>query len=164
MPVLLLATYAASSGATAQSVTESDEARFLRLTQQLEERPLGDADKSVRSWLIQWAMDSKDVSVVACDILGTLEDDDANNGIYTTQMIFGNAAYQISHPDNRKDLLATQLAGARSALRAYSSILAAHPEARNQHLDELVAQDEAGTLERRLEPVVADKCNNSGGA
>ena len=163
LPTLLLSL--ASFTASAQSAPETDEAKFIRLTHQLEQDPLGDADKSKRSWLLRWAMDSQDVSVLACDILDTVSgDDDPYNGIYTLQMIFGNAAYQISNPDKRGDLLATQLAGAHSSLKAYTSILANHPDARVPHLDDLINKDEANTLEAYLAPIIAEKCKDPGGA
>ena len=163
--VFLLCTPVVPLAASAQADPEADEAKFVRLTNQLEQDPLGDADKSIRSWLLQWAVDSKDITVTVCDILGTVSGDDLPySGIYTTQMMFGNAAYQIGHPDKRGEILATQLAGARSSLNAYTSILASHPESRNAHLDDLIKEDKAGNLEKYLAPVIADKCNKSGGA
>ncbi|MGY1410537.1 hypothetical protein ACW5EG_13315 [Luteimonas sp. A611] len=146
------------------SAPETSEAKFIRLNHQIEQDPLSDSDKSVRGWLLKWAIDSKDITVIACDVLGNVSRDDIPyNGIYVTQMMFGNAAYQISHPDKRNDLLATQLAGARSSLQAYTSILTSHPEARVPHFDDLINKDKAGTLEAYLEPVVADKCKETGG-
>lgn len=161
--VFLLCTAVIPLTASAQADPETDEAKFVRLTTQLEQDPLGDSDKSIRSWLLQWAVDSKDISVIVCDILGTISGDDLPyDGIYTTQMMFGNAAYQIAHPDKRGDVIATQLAGARSSLNAYISILVSHPGARNAHLDELIKEDMAGNLGNYLSPVIADKCNKSG--
>ena len=162
---LPLCFFVASLAASAQSAPETDEAKFVRLTHQIEQHPLSDSDKSIRGWLLQWAMDSQDITVLACDILGNVSGDEVPySGIYTTQMMFGNAAYQISHPDKRSDLLATQLAGARSSLIAYTSIIASHPEARIPHFDDLISKDKAGELETYLAPIVADKCSESGGA
>lgn len=151
--------------AGAKTDPETDESRFVRLTQHLENHPLSDTDKSIRSWLIEWTAEAPDITVVVCDVLGTASEEDLQNGaIYTTQMIFGNAAYQIAHPDARVDLLATQIAGVRSALKAYSSILAAQPEARIPHFDDLITKDKSGNLERYMAPIVAEECQDSGGA
>lgn len=148
-----------------QSAPETDEAKVVRLTSHLEDHPLSDTDKSIRSWLLQWATETQEITVVVCDILGTASGEEfPYSAIYTTQMIFGNAAYQIAHPDKRGDLLATQLAAARSSLRAYNSILATDPDSRIPHLDELTTKDRSGGLESYLAPIVAEKCNDSGGA
>ena len=156
---LLLLLSSVTTGA--ESAPESDEAKFVRLTQALEEQPLSDTARSARTWLIQWASDTKDITVTVCDILDTVSAErSGHDAIYVSQMVFGNAAFQITHPDKRSDFFATQLAAARSSLKAYRSILAAEPTSRIPHFDELVAKDEAGTLESHLRGVVAEKCNN----
>ena len=163
--IILLCTWVAPFATDAQTALGADEAKFVRLTHQLRQDPLGDSDKSIRGWLLKRAIDSQDITVEACDILGILSGDETPySGVYTTQMMFGNAAYQISHPEKRSDLLATQLAGARSSLQAYISILASHPEARIPHFDDLINKDKAGKLGAYLAPIVADKCSESGGA
>ncbi|MCD9027899.1 hypothetical protein LDO26_06730 [Luteimonas sp. BDR2-5] len=163
LPVLLLASLALQATET-QSAPEADEAKVVRLTSHLENHPLSDTDKSIRSWLLQWATETQDITVVVCNILGTASGEDLPySAIYTTQMIFGNTAYQIAHPDKREDLLATQLAAARSSLNAYNSILDSHPEARIPYLDELTSKDRSGSLESYLAPVIAEKCDDSGG-
>jgi hypothetical protein len=145
--------------ALAESAPETDEAKFIRLTRHLEEQPMSDVDKSMRTWLIDWAAESEDITVLVCDVLDTLSGEELPHvSLYTVQMIFGNAAFQIANPDKRDDLLATQLAAARSALKAYSAVLAGDPTARIPHLDHLIEKDAAGTLESHMSVVVADKC------
>jgi len=153
-----------STTAVAQSSADNGEEKFIRLTQQLETAPLSDTDKSMRAWLLQWATDSPDITVLVCDVMQFVSvKDTPNAGIYTTQMMFGNAAYQISNPVKRNDLLATQLAGVRSALRAYESILVKDPQAKLSHFDELLKMDKDGTLSDYLAPVVKKECTESGG-
>jgi hypothetical protein len=160
---LVLALHAAPAAAQAQH--ESDESKFMRLTRQLEQSPLGDTDKSTRTWLLQWAQASKDVTVRFCKVLDPVPGEDVpNSGILATQQIFGNAAYQISHPDRRGDLQATQLAGARSALRAYAALLAKDPKARIPRMDELLRNEAAGTLDTTLAPVIGKQCAATGSA
>ena len=161
--VLLFAT----SGALASSkpVAETDEEKFVRLTRQLERAPLEDSDKSTRGWLIKWATESKDVSVLVCDVLGPIPKQDLPHaGELLLQMLFGNAAFQISHPDRKADLTATQVAGVRSSMAAYSSIIAKHPDAHIPYFDDLLSKERAGDLEMFLTPIVADKCSKSAGA
>lgn len=150
---------AIASMAFAQAPQEADAARFVRLTRQLEQAPLGDTDKSTRTWLLKWAQDSHDITVRFCRVLDPVPGQGIpNSGILATQQIFGNAAYQISHPDRRGDPQATQLAGARSALRAYAALLAKDPKARIPRMDELLQWDKAGTLDAHLAPIVAKAC------
>jgi len=153
-----------SMTSVAQDSSDQDEEKFVRLTQQLEADPLRDTDKSMRSWLLQWATDSPDITVLVCDVMEFVTvKETPNPGIYTTQMMFGNAAYQISNPEKRNDLLATQLAGVRSALKAYESITAKDPEAKISHFEELLKKDKEGTLSAYLAPVVEKECSESGG-
>jgi hypothetical protein len=161
--VLLLLNF--GTPAFAQDATENGEEKFVRLTHQLENAPLSDADKSIRTWLLLWATDSQEITVLACDVMDILSEEKTPNGsIYTTQMIFGNVAYQISNPDKKDDLYATQSAGVRSALKAYQSILAQDPQARIPHFDALLKKEQGGTLEDSLAPVVDKECSESGGA
>jgi len=163
--VASLCLFVAPWTATAESTAETDEAKFVRLTRHLEAHPLSDTDKSMRTWLIDWAAESEDITVMVCDILGTLSDKEApHNGIYITQLVFGNAAYQIAHPDKRDDLVATQMAAARSALAAYRSVIAEDPGARIPKLDDLLAKDAEGTLDSHLGGVIAGKCSDGDGA
>ena len=154
----LVAPMATAATTTSQSA-ETDEQKFVRLTAQLEKNPLGDADRSVRGWLMQWAMESKDISVTVCDLLGPISGEDVPHGSeILTQYLFGNASFQIPRPDRRKDEAAMQIAGVRSAMRAYSALLTEDPQAHIAFLDPLLAQDRSGTLEASLAPVIAQKC------
>src|SRR5690348_16225267 len=93
--VALLVSATLATAAFAQGAKEADEAKFVRLTRQLEQAPLGDTDKSTRTWLLQWAQASKDVTVRFCKVLDPVPGKDIpNSGILATQQIFGNAAYQ----------------------------------------------------------------------
>ena len=153
-----------SAAALAQGAPETAEQKFVRLTRQLEQAPLGDADKSTRSWLLDWVVDSPDISVVVCEVMGPLADEDTPNaGIYALQMMFGNASFQISNPGRRSDQLALQAAGVRSALKAYQSVLAGDPDARIKQFDALLAKDKAGTLDAHLAPLVEKNCGETSG-
>lgn len=149
----------ASDTSIAPPRDESDKAKFVRLTTQLEQDPLGDPDQSIRTWLLEWATKSKDISVTVCDVLGPIPKQDLPYGPdLLTQYLFGNAAFQIANADRRSDGVATQLAGIRSAMRAYSAILARAPDARIPYFDDLLVREQGGTLEAHLKPIIADKC------
>jgi hypothetical protein len=155
----LLLAFAAEAADTASQAAETDEAKFIRLTTQLEQDPLGDQDKRIRDWLIEWATKSKDVTVQACDVLGPIPAQDLPHGPdLLTQYLFGNAAFQLAHADQRGDMIATQLAGIRSSMRAYSSLLARVPDARISYYDSLLAKQSDGMLEAFLKPIIVEKC------
>jgi hypothetical protein len=164
LEALVVLLFAASSSLAGPAL-ETDEEKFVRLTRQLETQPLADSDRSTRGWLLKWATESKDVSVLICDVLGPIPKQDVpHSGELLLQMLFGNAAFQISHPDRKTDLTATQIAGVRSSMAAYSSIIAKHPDAHIPYFDELLSKETSGALDTFLAPVVADKCSKSAGA
>ncbi|MFT3806306.1 hypothetical protein [Arenimonas sp.] len=140
---------------------ETDAQKFVRMTRSLEADPSMDKDKSMRSWLLKWATDSPDVYVDIC--LGLLwpsaqERDTPHAGALVLQYTFGNAAFQIEHPDQAKDKHAVQIAGVRSALKAYAAILKKDPSAKNPYFDDLLAKDKAGKLDQELHGRIDAAC------
>lgn len=143
----------------AEPATESTSAKVVRLTRALERDPLGDTDKSMRAWVLDWLMRTPDHTIVICDVVNPLLKDDRapNAGIYVLQQMFGNGAYQIEHPDD-KDPGAPQLAGVESMLRAYSVVLTKQPQSRIAYLDTLLEQQTAGRLKQYMAPIIDEKC------
>ena len=155
----LLGFIAFLASATSTPAAETNEAKFIRLTEQLERDPLGDADKSVRTWLMDWVAESKEITVVVCDILGPIPTEKVPYGAELfTQSLFGNAAFQIAHPEQMQNKVAAQLAGVRSLLRAYAAILAKDPDAHIPYFDRLLTEDRGGSLEALLTPTIDQKC------
>ncbi|MGO4221388.1 hypothetical protein AB4Y64_05970 [Lysobacter sp. TAF61] len=162
--IAALCLLAGTAMAGPKASTETDKAKFIRLTRQLEQRPLSDPGKRIRGWLMRWTVDSPDVMVMVCDLLGPDIGEDAPHAPeLMMQMMFGNAAFQIQHPDLKDDPIAPQVAGVRSALAAYASFLAASPQSRIEELDELLEQDRDGELEATLEPVIEEECSDEEG-
>lgn len=163
LPALLLTILLALAPAPAAAkdpAGESDEARFVRLTRHLEAQPLSDADKSIRTWLLTWASDHPDLVVVVCDILGPIPvEQHPWNGYLLTQSVFGNAAFQIEHPDRREDLVAVQLAGIESALATYGVLVAAQPDQRIPYFDTLADHQRAGSLRGHMAPLITKECS-----
>ena len=156
----LLLVPAAAPATAERPAGESDEARFVRLTRHLEAQPLSDADKSIRSWLFTWANDHPDLVVVVCDILGPVPvEQHPWSGYLLTQSVFGNAAFQIEHPDRREDLVSVQLAGIESALAAYDALVAAQPDRRIPYFDALAGHRQAGSLRGHMAPLITEKCS-----
>jgi hypothetical protein len=137
-----------------------DSSRVAPLTQFLEQRPLDPQAPAARAALIQWEADSKDVVDVVCPgVLAPLPDASIKyNGELLAQFIFGSAAHQLLVPEDRGKLMPAQLAGVRSMLRAYRSLLAADRDARIPRFDELARQDDDGSLGEVLTARVIEHC------
>jgi len=160
--VLVACGIARGLAASAQSADAETE-RFLRLTQQLEVDPFADSDKSKRSWRMGWVAQSKEVVVVVCDLLGPVPSQDLPyKSEILTQMLFGNAAFQIANPKRRSDVVATQVAGVRSAIKAYAAIVAKRPQARIPYFEKLLREEQGGNLQNFLAPMVKARCSDDG--
>ncbi len=147
---------------TELAAAETDTTKFVRLTTSLENDPFQDETKEIRTWLIGWAADSPNVTVVMCDILGPIPGQDApNSSILLTQYMFGNAAYQIENPNKKSDELSLQMAGVRSLLRTYAAIIKLHPKETIPYFDDLLKKMNDGTLEQFMAPAVTNNCAKS---
>lgn len=156
---LLLVLAPAGFAADGPGPGETDPQKFVRLTRALEADPAMDKDKSMRSWLIEWASASPDVQVLVCDLMGPIPREKVPyGGELLTQYMFGNAAFQIEHPDRAKDAHSVQIAGIRSALKAYVAILKKDPAAKIPYFDDLRAKEKAGTLDAHLDARIDAAC------
>lgn len=159
LALLLLIACLWNTAQAAEQAAESDSAKMVRLTRALERDPLGDANHSMRAWLLDWLMQTPSHTAVVCDVAipPTKDDRTPNIGIYVLQQMFGNGAYQIEHPDD-KDANAPLLAGVESMLRAYSAVLTKEPQSRIDYFDTLLEQQKAGTLKQYMAPIIDEKC------
>lgn len=161
--ILLLACLPGVAGA--QAAAETDEAKFVRLTRHLERFPLDPDAKPMRAWLLQWAIETPDLVVTACDFLEPkLEVDSYYGGMLFMQILYGNAAWQIAHPKQRADPVAPQIAGVRSALKAYAEISMERQDAQVPAFEALALAEQRGTLDASLEPRILQACRKDGAA
>lgn len=134
--------------------------RVLEYTRFLEDKPLDKHAPTMRAWLVSWITDSPEVSVLVCDILGPIPATRMpNDSELLAQMMFGNAAFQIEHADDNRGLLAQQVAGLESALKAYQRFVEDHAEARIPYFENLLKQQQAGTLAEFMAPVIKKNCS-----
>lgn len=130
----------------------------VRFTRALEVDPLGESSSRVRGTLIEWLQNTKDYTVVVCDILGPIPGEKPpHSAELLVQQMFGNVAYQIEHP-SEKDRNRLQVAGVESVLKAYSAILSEDTQARIPYLDGLLAERKKGTLAQHMGPIIAKGC------
>jgi len=138
-------------------------AKVVPLSQFLEEKPLDKDAALVRKVLLNWEDKSKDVVDVVCP--GVLSPVPSKSVPYSpelaAQFVLGSAAYQIANPAEKGKLIPQQLAGMKSMLKAYRSIVAEKPAAHVPRLDELAQKDLEGSLSQVLEPLVAAECKSS---
>jgi len=149
-----------AANADARTQTLSHE-QVIKAVAFLEQRPNDETAPALRSLLVDWEDKSRDVVDYVCpEVLAPIPADDVpNSSELLGQFIFGSAAFQLAHPDQKGKLQPGQLAGMRSMLRAYQSMLALDQAARIPRLDELSAKEADGTLPAYLAPVVAAGCD-----
>jgi hypothetical protein len=143
-----------------QPSTPQERARAVRLTRQLEADPLGQDAAGAQRWLVGWIQEVPDLTVTACDLLQLPDEQYAYAPQLVVQMMAGNAAFQIEHPDQAANETAVQGAALKSALKAYSAIVKRKPAARLDSLDQLVAEMKEGKLDRHMKALVAERCES----
>ena len=129
--------------------TPSERARFLALTHKLEQTPLDKNLNADKKWALQWIEDIPDINVNICPLV--LGDDFLNSHyLYASQImgqvILGNVAFLIEHPDKKNDQVAQYTAGVESALKAYKGVLRADPMHVSRSLEELLEKQTQGKL------------------
>jgi len=158
--VLLCACGAAQAAGPAKPVLADDERKVVALTRQLEAQPLAEGSKESRAWLIGWITKAPQLQINLCDTLQVMKRDReyAWTSKLVVQTMFGMAAWELEHPASKGMDVEVQLAGVRSALKAYRSILREHPGARFAPMESLVAHEAAGDLPAHMAAVVAVEC------
>jgi hypothetical protein len=158
LAVLMLATSGTVSAADDSPLL--DNSKVAPLTKFLEEQPLHKDAPVIRAALLQWEDASKDVVDVVCPpVLAPLPNKSIKySGELIAQFIFGSAAYQLTYPSEKGKLQPAQLAGMRSLLKAYRSIIAQDSKARVPRFDELVQSETDGSLPKVMEALVTASC------
>jgi hypothetical protein len=158
--IVFCASGAVQAAGPAKPLPSDDERKVVELTRQLEARPLAQGSKEARAWLIGWITRAPQLQINLCDTLQVMKRDKeyAWTSKLVVQTMFGMAAWELEHPASRGMDLEVQLAGVRSALHVYESILREHPEAKFAPMDLLAAHEAAGDLSAHMHGVVAVEC------
>jgi hypothetical protein len=157
---LLCASGAVQAGGPAKPSPSEDERKVIDLTRQLEHKPLAEASKEARAWLIGWITKAPQLQINLCDTLQVMKRDReyAWTSKLVVQTMFGMAAWEIEHPASKGMDVEVQLAGVRSALKVYRSILREHPDAKFAPMETLAEHEAAGDLPTHMTGVVAAEC------
>jgi hypothetical protein len=130
--------------------TAEERQRFLAVTRKLEQNPLDKSLYEDKKWARQWLEDIPDINVNICAPVLFGVDFLREQNKYTPQLsfqaTFGEAAYIIEHPDKKGDTTSQYIAGAESALKAYSAIVKSDPTAKSRALDDLLEKQRQGKL------------------
>lgn len=155
--LILLVTNLFPAQAETSPLAASD---VIAITQQLEQRPLATEANNLRQQLFEWTSTSDDVLISVCDILGPIpsESDIPYAKELLVQSFFGNAAYQLQHPEHKDNQLKLQMAGIRSMLLAYRNIVKQDKAAHIPTYDNWLKALDNGKLAQQLLPTIARKC------
>jgi len=139
-------------------LSPEERARVVDYTRSLEEHPLAKDSLAKRMWLSEWIVNAGDVNSISvcCKELKSL--DEVNN-TYSQQLrvqaMYSQAAFQLEHPDVT-DTATIQAAGLAGTLRAYKAIQRFDPTAKYPLLDDLLALEKKGKLQKYV--VRQSKC------
>ncbi len=153
--VSLITALCTAQGAAQSSISPARAAGAMRLP---EREPLRDDAPQLRTTLLKWLIDSKDVSVNVCgDVAHSLT---ASKAEFHTEMMmqlmFSCAAYMIEHPDSSSNTPAIYRDGTLGTLRAYDAYRAARSKASIPELDGSAALNAAGRLDSFLVVALKD--------
>lgn len=128
--------------------TPEERQRFLALTHKLEQSPLDKSLYADKKWALDWIDAIPDINITICPtVLGA--DLLVSRYRYAPQLeaqvVLGNVAFLIDHPDKARDQVAQYTAGVESALKAYKSILKADPVV-SRTMEELLQAQKDGKL------------------
>jgi hypothetical protein len=166
LPVLLLVLLSSNPLAQSQErrgpSTPEERAKAVQIARALEGDPLQPDSKDMRKWFTLWLIEVPDITVQVCgEELGPVfhEKDRDKNFVSEIfgQSMFSAASFVIEHPDDAKSPILVYTAGVEGSLKAYQSILKAHPEAKWPFLDDLIVKQQNGELAKYVEKATA-KC------
>jgi hypothetical protein len=155
--LLPVATIAADRGPS----TAEERKQALTYIHDWEQNPVGPNAKDEFGWVLKWIAEVPDVSVHVCTILDKLPKGNKKN----SDVIFGAAfmaqtAFVIENPDKKDDRAAEYLAGVEGSLNVYAALVKIHPQDRQDYLDNLIKQREAGTLAQFVKERSMTACEN----
>jgi len=135
--------------------TPEERARVVSIAQKLEANPLDPSLKSEREWAMKWLIEVPDIRVGMCpSLLGDYHKYKYSSEI-TTQILLTSAKFSIENPDQANDAAAQYIAGAESALKAYTAILQQDAKAKSKPLDDDLEKQSQGKLKEFLRDAAA---------
>jgi hypothetical protein len=145
--VLTLIFAAAAFPSTGQKDEKDAAETLIKAARSLEQNPLDNKAKDIRSKAVMWIIATDKVTVNICSLISSGVDKEYKyQSEVFGQYTIGMAAFKLANPSRASDEDAAQLAGVESALLSYESIIKAQPKSRNAFLDGLLAKRGEGQL------------------
>jgi hypothetical protein len=119
---------------------QNEKALTVKAARALETDPLSDGTIAMEKPVLEWVIKTDEVNLIACGGVFSLFSDKKNKSAsdMTAAYMIGMAAFKIEHPESAKDEDAAQLAGATTALKAYTGIIKTKPKNKFEAIDTLV--------------------------
>jgi hypothetical protein len=146
--------------------TPEERSKAVQIAHGLEADPLQPGNKDMRTWFVVWLTEVPDITIQVCgeelgSVFHELDRDKKFASEIFGQSMFSATSFVIEHPEQANNKVAVYIAGVEGSLRAYQSILKAHPEARWPFLDDLILKQQNGELPKYVEKATA-KCRKRG--
>lgn len=145
---LLFATLFAVAQTQHPPSTPAERDRLVKLAAKLETDPLNPAYDDDRAWAMKWIEDIPDITINLCDAIYAPMKQAPHGSLLAEVFTISATAYIIQHPDKAQLDVDVNLAGMQGMLKAYQIIIARAPRQRSDQLDDLLAKQKDGTLER----------------
>jgi hypothetical protein len=128
------------------SFGQSDKENVIAAARALETAPLNKDTAKMAERALKWAIETDEVSLIACGGTFSLFSDKKNkqSSLMTMAYTIGMAASKVENPT--KDENATQLVGLETALKAYEMAIKEKPKTRSDQVDALLAKRSNGEL------------------
>jgi hypothetical protein len=129
--------------------TQEERAHWVDITHKLESNPLDVALNKEAEKVLKRLIEVHDVHVAICGAVFSDLNAAKNkySGQITRQYMLPSGAFVIENPDKAADAAATNLSAVQSVLKVYTAILHQKPDAKSKALDDLLKQQNDGTLE-----------------
>ncbi len=130
--------------------TPEERKRALEIIQKLEADPMSPELASDREWINNWIMAVPDIDVPLCTAIVKPLLDEQNSDprkALQLQQLLAMAEFEMKKPEEAKDLVKVQMAGAEGMLRAYAAINRRMPNYKSAFMEELRNKQQSGTLE-----------------
>jgi PBP1b-binding outer membrane lipoprotein LpoB len=157
LPLALLVLVTSPAVLAQATSTPEERAHWVDITHKLESNPLDGALNKEAEKALKRLIEVHDVHVAICGAVFSDLNTAKNkySGQITRQYMLASGAFVIENPDRATDAAATNLSAVQSVLKVYAAILQQKPDAKLKALDDLLKQQNDGTLES----AVRKKCS-----
>jgi hypothetical protein len=146
--------------------TPDERKHALAVIEKLEADPISPDLASDREWVHKWLIEVPDVQVPICTAITQPLNDERNSDprkALQLQQLLAMAAFMMKRPEEAKDPIKLQMAGAEGMIRAYANITRRMPMYKSQFMEDLRVKEQSGTLESFVRQGTAEcRARNAG--